>query len=397
LVESLVIERPSSTRSADAARWVAVFDALVQGVVTIDAAGVIGSVNPACAEMFGYDEAELIGKNVQVLMPQPDRAQHDQYISNHLTTGEKKIIGIGREVVALKKDGSTFPVHLSIGRYESEGTVGFVGMIQDRSEMVDIQARLAERERTLERHADEARTHRERLERMDRISLAGEMASGIAHEVNQPLSAIANYSRALMHMLEADKLDSSDLKETVDKIRLQSHRAGEIVRRMRDFVSRHSTDPKPISINETVAEVLSFAELSPRGKHVNVDLELGTEIPLVRFDRVQLQQVILNLVNNAVDASLRSRATRIVVRSQVKGSTVTLHVVDGGVGIDAETEAHIFEPFFSSKRHGTGIGLAISRSIVEAQGGTIGFFRNPDRGVTFFFQLPAWRPRSGDE
>jgi len=200
-----------------------------------------------------------------------------------------------------------------------------------------------------------------------------------------------------MHMLETEDLDASDLKETVDKIRLQSHRAGEIVRRMRDFVSRHQIDPRPISINETVAEVLSFAELSPRGKHVNVDLELATEIPLVRFDRVQLQQVILNLVNNAVEASLRSQATRIILRSEIKDSTVTLHVVDGGVGIDAATESHIFEPFFSSKRHGTGIGLAISRSIVEAQGGTIGFFRNPVRGVTFYVQLPAWRSRSDNE
>lgn len=392
-------ERPSSTRREDAARWAAVFDAIVHAVVTIDASGVIRATNPACSRLFGYEPVEMLGQNVRILMPHPDRGQHDEYIARHLETGVKKIIGIGRELIAMKKDGSRFPVHLSIGKYEADGQVGFVGMIQDLSEMAAIQARLADRERVLARHADEARTHRERLERMDRISLAGEMASGIAHEVNQPLSAIANYSRALLHMLDVapQTIDADGLKETVDKIRLQSHRAGEIVRRMRDFVSRHSTDPQPTSVNEIVAEVLSFAELSPQGRHVNVDLELADNIPLVIFDHVQLQQVILNLVNNAVEASLRSQATRIVIRSFVEESTVTLQVVDSGVGIDPSTEAHLFEPFFSSKRHGTGMGLAISRSIVEAQGGTIGFFRNPDRGVTFFIHVPAVRSRSGDE
>ena len=488
-----------STRpdGGDSARWAAVFDAIVQAVVTIDSHGVIGSVNPAGLKMFGYAADELVGNKVNLLMPEADAAKHDSYIANHLRTGEKKIIGIGREVIGQRKDGTTFPAHLSVGKYVTDGEVGFVGLVQDMTALREAEERLAEREQILRatlddaplasaqleadgtvvsanrsfwqltgrspdetglklldcfvgdntidnwirrgsadarletvagetrhvqvhlqrltlpsraafllvqiedqtegvRHAAESQIHRERLERMDRISLAGEMASGIAHEVNQPLSAIANYSRALLHMFDVEKIESEDIRKTVEKIRSQSHRAGEIVRRMRDFVSKHSTDPRPTSINGTVDEVLSFAELSSRGRKVKVDLDLAAGLPKVLFDRVQLQQVILNLVNNAVEASQSNEQIRTGVRSFVEGPSVVLHIVDQGAGIDEITETRLFEPFFSSKRHGTGMGLAISRSIVESQGGTIGFFRNPDRGVTFYVQLPALKPMEGD-
>ena len=139
--------------------------------------------------------------------------------------------------------------------------------------------------------------------------------------------------------------------------------------------------------------MLSFAELSPQGRRVDVETDLQEDLPDVLFDRVQLQQVILNLVNNAVEANHLTGAGRIQIKSSSKDSTVHLHVVDNGIGIDEATEVHLFEPFFSSKRHGTGMGLAISRSIVEAQAGTIGFRRNPDHGVTFYVQLPALRSK----
>jgi two-component system sensor kinase FixL len=492
-----VPDRPIRPDGEDAARWAAIFDAVVQAVVTIDDHGVIGSVNPAGLEMFGYAADELVGGKVNQLMTSLDADQHDSYIANHLRTGEKKIIGVGRNVTAKRKDGTTFPVHLTVGKYTSGGQTGFVGLVQDLSALREAEERLAEREQILRatlddaplasaqlqadgtvvsanrsfwqltgrspddtdlklldcflgensiddwirrgaadaklqtesgqtryvqvhlqrltlpsraafllvqiedqtegvRHAEESKIHRERLERMDRISLAGEMASGIAHEVNQPLSAIANYSRALLHMFDVENIESEDIRNTVEKIRSQSHRAGEIVRRMRDFVSKHSTDPRPSSINATVHEVLSFAELSSRGRKVKVDLDLAAGLPRVLFDRVQLQQVILNLVNNAVEASHVDEQIRIGVRSFVEGPSVMLHVVDHGSGIDEVTETRLFEPFFSSKRHGTGMGLAISRSIVESQGGTIGFLRNPDGGVTFYVQLPALRSMEGD-
>lgn len=498
-LERCVSEKLLRPEWEDAARWAAVFDAVLQAIVTIDASGIIGAVNPAGQRMFGYEESELIGRNVSVLMPEPFATRHDGYLRSHLETGVKKVIGIGREVDARRKDGSTFPVHLSIGKYENGGQIGFVGLLQDLTDLRQAQERLAEREQILRatlddaplasaqleadgtvlsanrsfwqltghspedaklrlldcfaevnglsiddwirrgsgdaklqtvsgetryvqvhfqrltlqnrapvllvqledqtdrvRHATEAMVHRERLERMDRISLAGEMASGIAHEVNQPLSAIANYSRALLHMFDVEHIGSEDVRGTVEKIRLQSHRAGEIVRRMRDFVSKHSTDPQPTSINETVDEVLSFAELSSRGRRISVELDLESDLPDVLFDRVQLQQVILNLVNNAVEASQRTSTRKIVIRTFHESSSVNLHVVDHGTGIDEETETRLFEPFFSSKRHGTGMGLAISRSIVEAQAGTIGFSRNPERGVTFYIQLPALRSKDGD-
>ncbi len=259
--------RRPSNRDADAARWSAVFDAVVHGVVTIDSKGRICSVNQACQFMFGWMEAELVGQNVKMLMPSPDHERHDEYINSYLQTGKRKIIGVGREVLARRKDGSTFPIHLSVGEYRSTAEHGFVAILHDIS---------------AQRRAEEnVRVQRERLERMDRISLAGEMASGIAHEVNQPLSAIANYSRALLNMLDVDSSDTEELRDTVNKIRSQSHRAGEIVRRMRDFVSRHTTEPRPTAINEVVDEVLSFAKLASSPTLVKLRTELKGDLPEV--------------------------------------------------------------------------------------------------------------------
>ena len=365
-----------STAEEDAARWSAVFDAVVHGVVTIDHEGVIRSVNQACQFMFGWPEAELIGHNVKMLMPSPDHERHDGYIDKYIKTGRRKIIGIGREVLAKRKDGTTFPIHLSVGEYRSSAEHGFVAILHD------ISAQHTAEETT--------RIQRDRLERMDRISLAGEMASGIAHEVNQPLSAIANYSRALQLMLDRDAGDPQELLDTVDKIRTQSHRAGEIVRRMRDFVSRHETEPRPTSINKVVDEVLSFTKLAKGPTLVRIRTELEDDLPDVFFDQVQLQQVILNLVNNAVEAIEPGITGQVTIRSFFEEpAIVTLHVIDDGPGIPAEIEDRLFEPFFSNKHHGTGMGLAISSSIVESQGGTLGFVRNPGKGVTFFVQFPA--------
>jgi len=367
----------------DAARWSAVFDAVVHAVVTITPEGTIRSVNQACQFMFGWAEAELIGQNVKMLMPSPDHERHDDYLSNYLNTGRRKIIGIGREVLAKRKDGSPFPIHLSVGEYRSSEEHGFVAILHD------ISAQHKAEETT--------RIQRDRLERMDRISLAGEMASGIAHEVNQPLSAIANYSRALTHMLKVNSVESEELFDTVDKIRTQSHRAGEIVRRMRDFVSRHVTEPQPTSINEVVQEVLSLAQLALGPTLVRLRTEFEDDLPKVFFDRVQLQQVILNLVNNAVEAIEPRTPGKVTIRSFSEDpAQVTLQIIDDGPGIPAEIEDRLFEPFFSNKHHGTGMGLAISSSIVESQGGTLGFVRNPDRGVTFYVQFPAMNQK-GDQ
>jgi len=368
----------TSTAEEDAARWSAVFDAVVHGVVTIDHRGLIRSVNQACQLMFGWTEAELVGHNVKMIMPAPDRNQHDGHIKSYLQTGKMKIIGVGREILAQRKDGSTFPIQLSVGEYRSSEEHGFVAILHD----ISAQHRA---EKT-------SRVQRDRLERMDRISLAGEMASGIAHEVNQPLSAIANYSRALLYMLDVESNNAEELRETVEKIRSQSHRAGEIVRRMRDFVSRHDTEPLPMSINEVIDEVLSFAKLASGANMVKLHTQLEVDLPEVLFDRVQLQQVILNLVNNAVEAIEPHTPGQVTIHSFCEDpSSVTLHVIDDGPGIPPEIESRLFEPFFSNKHHGTGMGLAISRSIVESQGGTLGFVRNPTKGVTFYVRLPAMR------
>ncbi len=245
------------------------------------------------------------------------------------------------------------------------------------------------------RAAADARAARDRLARVDRISMIGEMASGIAHEVNQPLSAIANYSRALSRMMEQQGIDDADLLETANKLHLQAHRAGEIIRRIRGFVSKNPGDAELLDVNAVIEEAVALAEIDGMRHKVGLELRLGTGLPPVLFDRIQFQQVVLNLIRNAIEASVVSAngPESVRVRTLRKDDSVCTEVRDRGKGISEDDEARLFEPFFSTKRDGMGMGLAICRSIVEMQGGRLSFTRNSDRGVTFRIQVPV---ASGD-
>ena len=360
---------------AEAAEFRAILDAAVDAIITIDHAGNVVEFNPAAQRLFGYSTQEVIGRNVRELMPDPDRSRHDGYIQRYLETGEKKIIGMGREVTGRRADGTTFPMHLSVG--DAKGG-RFVGIIRDLSA-----------EKAAE---EEGRKLKDRLAEVDRFSLMGEMAAGLAHEINQPLSAIATYAQAGERLMAQEKVDMEALKETWPKISDQALRAGQIIRKLRSFVSKQEVREDRLDINKVVNDVLNLIEADARAEGITVTTEYAAELPPIMGDAVQLQQVLLNLTRNAVDAMRdglhQEEGIRIRTERVDDSQAVRVAVVDRGHGVSQQLADSIFHPFVTTKPDGLGVGLAVSRTIIQAHGGDLYYKPNPEVGSTFGFSLP---------
>jgi two-component system sensor kinase FixL len=358
----------------DAAEFRALLDAAADGIVAIDRDGRIFEFNPAAQRLFRYSAADIIGKNVRELMPEPDRSSHDSYIKRHLETGENRIIGIGREVSGQRSDGSTFPIHLSVGNAGDR----FVGIIRDLSA-----------EKAAE---EEGRKLQDRLSEVDRFSLMGEMAAGLAHEINQPLSAISTYAQAGKRMMGHEPVDIETLEELCSKISDQALRAGQIIQSLRSFVSKQETRKDRLDINEVVENVMGLIKADARAEGIRISIEYATDVPTVKGDEVQLQQVLLNLTRNAVDAmqdGLR-KESGISVRTSKSddNQTVDVAVSDHGHGVSQQLVDSIFNPFVTTKREGLGVGLAVSRTIIQAHGGDLYYMPKPEGGSVFGFSLP---------
>lgn len=354
----------------------ALLEAAVDGIVVIDEFGHISAFNAAAERLFGYTAAEVIGNNVSMLMPNPYRDEHDGYLANYRDTGVRRIIGIGREATARRKDGSEFPIYLAVG--ESRGTRGrrFVGIIRDLSER--------------RRYEERLRQNRERLAHVGRISLMGEMAGGLAHEINQPLGAIANYAQAARRMLAAGD-DTAGATEALDHISIQALRAGDVIRRLRTMIRKRDSEPEQIDINSVVQGTLPLVDADARANGIRLRVELTPDLAPVRCDVVQIQQVLLNLVRNAIDAMQAAGSSRrqVVIRTARSGTdTIAVEVADTGPGVDPGIVAQLFTPFHTTKPDGLGLGLSISRSLVEGHGGNLGFRANEPDGAVFMFTLP---------
>ena len=490
----------------------AVLDAAVDAVVIIDHRGLIQLVNHAAERMFGYAEDELLGRNVKVLMPQPYRGEHDGYLERYVRTRDPHIIGIGREVAALRRDGSTFAADLAVGLVKGGNPPRFVGFIRDITQRKMAQQDLARSETALhaaqelaslgnyviyadgegasyrspqfwrilgldadndiadeqqafkdyldnmvvsadrarvteamtaiesganafdityriqrpdgsvrhvhhiaqvardgsgrivrhfgtlhditerQRAEDEARQMQERLTHFGRISTMGEMAAGIAHEINQPLTAIATYAQACQRLLSQPHMGVADIADGLAQIENQALRAGEVIRRLRSFVRNREVRREPLDPNQLLDDLLMLAETDTRHHNVAIRLERGENLPTIQADPVQMQQVILNLVRNGIDAMLDQPHDRraIVIRTQVNDAgDVEFCVCDQGPGLGEEAKAELFNPFFTTKPTGTGLGLAISQSIIRAHGGKVWYRPNPAGGACFCFSLPA--------
>jgi two-component system sensor kinase FixL len=352
-----------------------ILDTVPDAMVVIDEAGVMHSFSKAAERLFDYTAADVIGRNVKMLMPSPYRDAHDGYIARYLATGERRIIGIGRVVVGERKDGSTFPMELAVGEMRSGSRRYFTGFIRDLSERQVTEARLQELQTEL--------VH------MSRLTAMGEMASTLAHELNQPLSAIANYMKGSRRLLEAATDDRSQkIRDAIDKAGAQALRAGDIIRRLRDFVARGETERQVESIAKLVEEASALALVGAKEVGVRVRFQFDPGADLVLADRVQIQQVLLNLMRNAVEAMAGSDRRELVLATVAhEGGTVEVSVADTGHGMAPEVTEQLFRPFVTTKAHGMGVGLSISRSIIDAHGGRIWAEPNPGGGTVFRFTL----------
>jgi two-component system sensor kinase FixL len=367
----------TSDARAREAHLQSILDTVPEAMIVIDEFGIIQYFSSAAERLFGIQAADTIGLNVKVLMPEPYRSNHDDYINRYKTTRERRIIGIGRVVVGQRQDGSTFPMELAVGEMKSGARRFFTGFIRDLTERQQTEARLQELQ--------------SELVHISRLTAMGEMASTLAHELNQPLSAISNYLKGSVRMLEgARDKRSVIMRDALDKAADQAMRAGQIIRRLRDFVARGETERRAESVTKLVEEASALSLVGAKDRGVRVRFTFDPAVDLVLADRVQVQQVLLNLIRNAMDAMESAPVREMVVAvAPFEEGQVKVSVADSGSGIAPEITGQLFQPFITTKRQGMGVGLSISRTIVEAHGGRIWVEANPGGGTIFNFTLAA--------
>jgi len=353
-----------------------ILDTVPDATVVIDAQGIMQSFNTSAVRQFGYTVEEALGQNVSMLMPTPYREQHDSYLTRYLTTGEKRIIGIDRVVVGRRKDGSTFPMKLAVGQMTVGGRTYFTGFIRDLTERQESEAKL-----------EQARNE---LTRLARVNELGEMASTLAHELNQPLSAIANYVQGCRRLLERlDDEYATRMRGALEETAKQALRAGDIIRHLREFVTRGDTERGPEDIKKLVEEAGALALVGSRERGIKSVFEFGLEHNIVIADRVQIQQVLINLMRNAMEAMRDSKVKELTVTTRpAPDDRLEIEVADTGPGIADDIAPRLFQPFVTSKANGMGVGLSISRRIIESHGGELTVRRNEAGGATFTFTLP---------
>jgi len=346
-------------------------------MIVIDEAGHIQSFSTAAETLFGYKAGEVIGQNVKMLMPLPYRDEHDAYMERYLTTGERRIIGLGRTVTGRRKDGSTFPMELSVGEMHPGTGRFFTGFCRDLTERHRTEARMQEQQ--------------QELLHMARFTALGEMASTLAHEINQPLTAITNYLKGSRRLLEKSKDENAViLRDAVEKAADQALRAGDVIRRLRDFVARGESERQVERLPALIEDASSLALVGAREADVRVTYELDPTAELVLTDRIQIEQVLLNLLRNAVEAMQGAprRELRVVTAARHDGMA-QVSVIDTGPGLAPEVSAQLFQPFVTTKKQGMGVGLSICRTIVESHGGHIWAESVPGGGTAFRFTLRA--------
>lgn len=362
-----------------------ILNSVPDAMVVIDISGIIQSFSAAAERLFGYTSGEVIGKNVSLLMPSPYREQHDGYLERYMRTGERRIIGIGRVVVGERNDGSTFPMELAVGEMKSGKERFFTGFIRDLTERQKSESRLQELQ--------------SELVHISRLTAMGEMASTLAHELNQPLSAISNYLKGSRRLLEAraDK-SSSMMRDALDKAAEQALRAGQIIRRLRDFVARGESEHRVENVKKLVEEASALGLVGAKDQAIRVRFDFDPSVELVLADKIQIQQILLNLMRNSVEAmqgSARRELRLSVVRED--NDMVQVSVADTGSGLAPEVASQLFQPFVTTKQHGMGVGLSICRTIAESHGGKIWVEANPGGGTVFRFTLRGVRKEEVDD
>ncbi len=360
-----------------------ILDTVPDAMVVIDEHGVIQSFSATAERQFGWKAAEVIGRNVSLLMPPPYRDAHDSFLHRYMTTGERRIIGIGRVVVGERKDGTTFPMELAVGEMGSGAQRFFTGFVRDLSERQDSERRLQEMQAEL--------VH------VSRLTALGEMASALAHELNQPLSAIANYVKGSVRILDQAEPDKEKIRHALGQAGEQALRAGEIIRRLRDFVSKGEIERRIEPLPKLIEEAAALAMIGAADSGARLRMNLSPKVPFVLADKVQIQQVLLNLLRNATEAMQDCDRRDLTVVSRPAGNDMAvITVTDTGQGIKPAILERLFQPFVTSKEQGMGVGLSISRTIIEAHGGKIWAEPAEGGGTVFSFTLRTGQPEAVD-
>ncbi len=344
-------------------RLEAIIESAVDGILAINERGIIESVNRAAIKTFGYEREELIGINVSLLMPSPFRENHNQYLENYIKTGEAKIIGIGREVRGLRKDGSEFPLYLAVSEGHHGGGKVFTGIVRDLTDL-----RLAE----------------ERVRAAEQLASLSLITAGIAHDIGTPMNVILGYADMLR-----DSLDNPKDRRRAEVIAEQVRRVTGLLQTLLNIARPHDRADRPVQVDEVLEHALEFFSEKLRARSIRVERKMKP-IPSVLGDRDRLEQVFLNLIVNASDAMPEGGQLIVRVEPGVDGG-VEVEIKDTGHGIDAEALGRIFEPFYTSKERGegTGLGLVVSRSIVLDHKGTIEVESEPGKGTCFRIHLPT--------
>jgi PAS domain S-box-containing protein len=351
-----------------------IFNASVEGIITINVSNIIVSVNAAVETIFGYKPEELIDWNISKLLPSSARLINDCSFPdaiNHISRIQ--------EIDGIHKNGSIVPLDLSTAEYLIDNEHFFTHIVRDVSLRKDQEQK--------------ATKHLKELAHVTRLGLMGEMASGIAHEVNQPLSAISSYTQVSLNLIDAELPDLVKLSEILHKTQQQALRAGRIIHRMREFVKSHAQKCSTADVNKLIHDSVSLCLAELKQNDIKLAFELENNLPPVHVDQIQIEQVIINLIRNSVDALkilTEKQQRKLTISSRMTlNNSIQVRVKDNGVGIDKDQQQKVLTPFYTTKADGMGMGLSITRSLVEAHDGTLNFNSQPGKGTTFYFTLPA--------
>lgn len=331
-----------------------ILETVPDALVVIDGDGLIQSFSAAAERLFGFRHDEAVGRNVSMLMPSPYREAHDGYLARYLATGERRIIGIGRVVIGQRKDGSTFPMELAVGEVDLHGARLFTGFVRDLTERQQRERRLGELQ--------------SELIHVSRLSELGQMASALAHEVNQPLTAMTNYLNALRRLLAAGNQQAAE--QAIERVAEQANRAREIIQGLRALVRKGETRKQVESLPKTIEEASALA-LVGIGRGLKLEIRIGDDAAEAIIDKIQIQQVLLNLIRNAAEAMADSPRRELSITTGRAAGMVEISIVDTGPGLPASVRARLFQPFVTTKPTGLGVGLSVCRAIVEAHGGEL--------------------------
>ena len=359
-----------------------ILNAVDEGIVGLDRDGRITLINPAASTIAGWSAGDVIGERVHSLgLFEADRSRppHEQQTPAYQAYRLGQTVRRDQDWV-YRQDGRAVPVSLTCSP-RKEG--GAVLVFRDISEWIDS-------EEALRHTREELESQRQHLAHMERLSTSVEMAAGIAHEVNQPLTAVVNYSRVGKRMVERETIDGAALADVLEKIDRQAVRAADVIQRLRSYVKKPDAGRERVDMEQLMHDVIALAEVDSRMADVAIHFECAHKLPPVQVDVVQIQQVALNLIRNAIEAVAKteSRAFGVVVHTDMDEGWVCFRVSHRGPGLSPEVEKNLFHPFFSTKEGGMGVGLSICQNIVQAHGGEIGYYRNETGGATFYCRLP---------